>query len=110
MDLGLELRTHAGIPVIGLQGELDVHGAPKLRDSLFELMAEGHQRIVLDFSALEFIDSSGLGVILGALRRQRDHGGQLVVACATPRIVRLLEITGLSDVMSLRDSVEDAAS
>lgn len=88
-----------GRAVLAVDGELDVYTCEQLRDELLALAAAGHHRIALDLSDLDFCDSSGLGVMVGAVKRARDHGGGLTVYGADERFLRVLRITGLVRVM-----------
>jgi len=88
-----------GNAVLVVDGELDVYTCDRLRAELLALTAAGHHRIALDLSALDFCDSSGLGVLVGAVKRARDHGGGLTLFGASEQFLRVLRITGLVKVM-----------
>lgn len=106
MDLlRTEVRDEGPWRVITARGQLDVATAPDFRQTLVEAQYGGEQRVLIDLEGIEFIDSMGLGVLLGALKRARSHQGQLVVACSRPRTLRLLELTGLDQVLHLVDDV-----
>lgn len=108
MDLGLDVTEHDGVAVLGVRGEVDVSSAPRLRQALVELANEGRQRIVVDLDAVDFLDSTGLGVLVSGLKRFRTLGGDLIVACSQRRILRVFEITGLDRAFEVRDSVPAA--
>jgi anti-sigma B factor antagonist len=88
-----------GHAVLAVDGELDVYTCGQLRAELLALSAAGHHRIALDLSALAFCDSSGLGVMVGAVKRARNHGGGLSIYGAPEHLLRMLRITGLVRVM-----------
>ena len=96
--------------VVALNGEIDIHSAPRMREKLVELISQGRCRIVLDLRAVDFLDSSGLGVIVGALQRVRSAGGDLTVAGAPPQIHRVIEMSGLAGVFSMFDDVDSATT
>ena len=96
--------------VVAVAGEVDVATAPRLRKEVIELVGAGHHRMVLDLEAVDFMDSTGLGVLIGVLRRLNAVGGELRVVCATPRILDLFSLTGLDKVFDLRPSVDDAVA
>jgi anti-sigma B factor antagonist len=92
--------------VISVQGEIHVTTAPELSQRLTSAIESGERQIVLDFSAVEFIDSTGLSVLLNGLRRMSQLGGKLAVACANPTVLRLFQITkldGTFDIFATRD-------
>jgi anti-anti-sigma factor len=86
-------------PVMAVRGEVDLASAPRLAAGLSELIGRGHSLVALDLGAVEFIDSTGLGVLVGSIRRLRDDGGDLVLRAASPAVVRILEITGLGGLL-----------
>jgi anti-sigma B factor antagonist len=98
---GLDVRTDYddGRAVLAVDGELDVYTCARLRDELLALNAAGHHHIALDLSALAFCDSSGLGVLAGASKRARNHGGGLSIYGAPEHFLRVLRITGLVTVI-----------
>lgn len=110
MDLRLEVSDRDGWAVLGVTGEVDVATAPRLREQLITLVNEGRHRIVVDLSAVDFIDSTGLGVLIGALKRVRTHDGNLVLICSEPRILKVFDITGLDRVFSIHPSLDVAVA
>ncbi len=110
MDLGLELSERDGYSVLAVSGEVDVATVPRLREQLHGLVAQGDTQIVVDLDAVEFLDSTGLGVLVGALKRVRSSGGELYLVCTQPRIRKVFEVTGLTKVFSIHDSVDEAVA
>lgn len=96
--------------VVAVAGEVDVATAPRLRKETLAVLSEGHDRVVLDLEAVDFLDSTGLGVLIGVLRRINAVGGQLRLVCSTPRILDLFTLTGLDRVFDLRAGVADATA
>lgn len=94
--------------VVAVAGEVDVATAPRLRKEALAVLGEGHERVVLDLEAVDFLDSTGLGVLIGVLRRINATGGELRLVCSTPRILDLFALTGLDRVFDLRPSVAAA--
>jgi anti-sigma B factor antagonist len=108
MDLGFDVIDKDRWTVVVVRGEIDVATAPRLREELISLVNEGRLRLVVDLDSVDFIDSTGLGVLVGALKRIRTHDGELVLVCTAPRITKGFEITGLDRVFSIHDSVDAA--
>ncbi len=108
MDLSLETRDVDGVTVVTVGGEIDVYTAPKLRDKIAELVAAGRYRLVIDMQAVEFLDSTGLGVLVGGLKRVRAHEGTLELVCHQDRLLKIFRITGLAKVFVIHDSPEAA--
>ena len=88
-------------PVVRLRGELDVQTSIHLRRLLCQLLAAGDRRIVLDLTDLAFVDSAGLGVLVGGLKRARQREGDLALACPRPTVANVLDMTGLSTVFEV---------
>lgn len=91
--------------VVEVVGEVDVYTAPRLKDKLLQVERDGVHHIVVDLTQVGFIDSVGLGVLIGALRRARAGGGTLVLGGPNPRIRRILDITGLSSAFTVAQDV-----
>ncbi len=109
MELGLEVDdSRPPFTVLAVKGEIDVYCAPRLRERLVELVSEGHRQIVVDLEGVDFLDSTGLGVLVGGLKRLRTHDGDLSLVCTQPRILKVFEITGLTTVFSIATSVDEA--
>jgi anti-sigma B factor antagonist len=108
MDLIVRHFESAGVPVVSVAGELDLATAPRLRDALV-LAAIDHpgQRIAVDLDGVTMLDSAGLGVLVGALRRLTASGGDLVVVCSTPRLLDLLAQCRLDRVFEIRPRLAD---
>ena len=98
----------AGMFVVALTGEVDLYTAPELKSELLRLVAEEPERIVVDLSGATFVDSTALGVLLGAVKRLRLAGGELVIVCADLNIRRILSITLLDRAFTIYDTVDDA--
>ena len=110
MDLGLDVEDRNGFTVLSVRGEVDVYTAPRLREKLVELVSEGKYRIVVDLEGVDFLDSTGLGVLVGGLKRLRSHDGDLTLVCTQHRILKVFEITGLTKVFVIHESVDAATS
>lgn len=110
MDLGLDVTERDGCAVLAVAGEVDVATVPRLREQLHGLVAQGSNRIIVDLDGVDFLDSTGLGVLVGALKRVRSNDGELSLVCTQPRIRKVFEVTGLTKVFSLFDSVDDAVA
>lgn len=108
MDLSLVTHVVEGRAVLEVGGEIDVYTAPKLRDRITELVADGVYHLVVDLEKVEFLDSTGLGVLVGGLKKVRAHGGSLQLVCTQERLLKIFRITGLSKVFVIHDSAEGA--
>ncbi|MCI0685709.1 MAG: anti-sigma factor antagonist [Sporichthyaceae bacterium] len=110
MDLTLETRTLGDRTIVEVGGEIDVYTAPKLREQLVDLVNAGKYHLVVDMEAVEFLDSTGLGVLVGGLKRVRAHDGSLHLVCTQERILKIFRITGLTKVFPIHNTVEEAAA
>jgi anti-sigma B factor antagonist len=108
VDLSVTSREQGGRTVVVVGGEIDVYTAPVLRERLNELVAEGHHQLVVDMESVEFLDSTGLGVLVGGLKKVRQHDGSLHLVCTQEKILKVFRITGLTKVFPIHDSVEAA--
>ena len=108
-DLHLEtIGPYGDCAVIKAGGEVDVHTAPALRAGIRDLVDKGVRHVIVDASAVTFIDSTGLGVLVGGLKRLHAHEGELALATNQERIVRLCQLTGLARYFPPYKTVADA--
>lgn len=96
-------------PVLRLSGELDLSSVPDVRRSIRGLIEEGQVRFLINLSNLDFIDSSGLGVLVGGLARVREKQGEIKIVCANRRILRVFEMTRLTQLFEIYPDEEAGA-
>jgi anti-sigma B factor antagonist len=108
VDLSLETRQEGGRTIIEVGGEIDVYTAPKLRDKITELVGNGNYNLVIDMEKVEFLDSTGLGVLVGGLKKVRAHDGSMRLICNQERLLKIFRITGLAKVFVIHGSQADA--
>jgi anti-sigma B factor antagonist len=103
--LALERSGTEQNPVVAASGEIDVATSPQLREELSRMLADGPESITVDFANVTFIDSSGLGVLVGALKkvRERNDSGTIRVVHAQDAVRKVFDITGLDGLFDLRD-------
>ena len=108
-DLRLEtIGPFGDCAVLRVAGEVDVYTAPALREGLIDLLHAGARHVIVDTSEITFLDSTGLGVLVGGLKRLRAHDGSLALACGQERVTRLLDLTGLNRLFPPYPTVADA--
>lgn len=100
-EFSVEVDESGDDTVVAVRGEVDLYTAPKLRERLEGLVEADERQIVVDLAELDFIDSTGLGVLVGALKRVREYGGDMRLRNASPSTHKILEIAGLTKLFSL---------
>ena len=108
MFFALDVSERDGWQVVGVTGELELATAPRLRQQVVSLAGADCVRVILDLSGVDFIDSVGLGVVVGALKRTRGRGGDLRVVAPQERVRSLFALTRLDEIIVVADSVEAA--
>lgn len=108
MELQIETDRRGEACVVSVTGEVDIYTSPSLKTALAAAAAEDCKLIIVDLGGVGFIDSSGLGVLVGALRRAREAGGDLRVVSGHETVARILRITGLDKVFSLHATLDGA--
>jgi len=108
MELDLSASRDGDVCVVHVAGEVDVYTSPSLKAALADAMSDGCPVVIADLSKVPFIDSSGLGVLVGALRRAREAGGELHLVSADDAVVKILRITGLDKVFRLYPTLDEA--
>lgn len=107
MDLSLATHTRGEHTVVEVGGEIDVYTAPRLREQLVELSDSGCHRLIIDMEAVDFLDSTGLGVLVGGLKRVRSYDGSMAIVCNRERLLKIFRITGLNKVFPIHSSVDE---
>jgi len=108
MDLQIEVRRQKDVAVIILKGEVDAYTCARLREAMIEAIEDGGANLVVDMKNVEYIDSSGLGTLVGGLKRVSERQGTIAVVCTNPQIRKVFDITGLVKVFPIYGSEDDA--
>ncbi len=108
MNLGISRDERDGWMVLAVLGDLEMGSAPDLKRAVIAALADGADALVIDLGAVGFIDSTGLGVLIGALRRCRANGAELQLVCAEPRLRELFASVDLDRVFELHVDVAAA--
>ncbi len=108
MELSVTTSHHDDVSVVTVEGEVDVYTAAQLRQTLDQEITDGHVRLVVDLDSVTFLDSTGLGVLVGRLKLVRNDSGWLRIVCSSERILRVFRITGLDKVFGIHDTLQDA--
>ena len=107
VELSVTKQGTNDVPVVAVNGEVDVYAAPALRDGLTELLHNGSS-VVVDLSEVGFLDSTGLGALVAARTAAAERGAVLPLVCTHQRILKLFTITGLDGVFKIYDTVDAA--
>jgi len=108
VDLSLATRPEGDRTVVEVGGEIDVYTAPQLRSALNDAVADGARHLVVDMTGTEFLDSTGLGVLVGGLKRVRTMDGDLELVCSSEKILKVFRITGLTKVFTIHPTIDEA--
>ena len=108
MDLSISSESRGEVTIVHVGGEIDVYTAPMLREHLDEHIAQGRHHLVVDLESVPFMDSTGLGVLVGRLKLIRVNNGTLRLVCSSERILKVFSITGLDKVFQIFASLDEA--
>jgi anti-sigma B factor antagonist len=108
VELEVLVSREASVPVVTAIGELDAHSAPILQASLDPLSRQPGVALVVDLSGVAFIDSTGLGVLVTALKHVREGGGTLDVVASSPRVLKVFALTGMDVVIPVHATLAEA--
>lgn len=106
MNLDVSTREAGDYLVFDVKGEVDLYSAPKLKQAVYDMIDGGRTKLVLDLDALDFMDSTGLGILVASLKRVTTEGGQLKLVCNRDNILKIFKITGLDKVFDIYTTVE----
>lgn len=110
MELRVDASEHGDVTVVTLAGDIDLHTAPQLREVLDKLCIDGRRIVVVDLSAVDFLDSSALGTLVAARHSFAHEGGELRVACPQPHAQKIFRITRLAEVVPVFETVQQASA
>ena len=106
--LDIQVDRADGYTVCRPVGELDAFTVSQFRQALADLVSK--KQLVIDMSGVPFVDSAGLGALIGGIRRARELGGDVAVSCSRPTLTRLLKTTGFDRIVTVTETVEEAAA
>ncbi len=110
MNLTIDIQApEAQTRIINLEGEVDVYTSTQLKQDIAQVIEEDAKFIVLNLSKVEYLDSTGLGVLIGSLKKLREKSGNLVIVSPSVRIMRVFEITGLYKIFNIYPTESEAA-
>lgn len=110
MELSVSKTSAGDVPILAVNGEVDVYSAPALKDQIGELIQSGKSTLIVDLSGVAFLDSTGLGALVEARAATTEAGGSLPIVCNQERILKLFTITGLDGVFSIHPDISAAVA
>lgn len=109
-DFRVEMRTEGRAVIVAVAGELDLASSPELEEELDRVWESDPEQLVIDLRRLEFMDSTGLSIIVGAHQRLAEHGRSLTLVKGSPQVQRLLDLTGVAERLQLVDTPEEVVT
>lgn len=106
-DFRVEVRTEGGAAIVAVSGELDLASSPELEQQLEQVFKGDPEQLVIDLRGLEFMDSTGLSIIVGAHQRLAEDGRALSLVRGSAQVQRLLDLTGVADRLRMVDTPEE---
>ena len=109
MDIKIDTRSLEGkAQVVEIQGEIDVYTSPKVKEIITELIEKESFNLIINLEGVRYIDSTGLGVLIGALKKVREKEGCINLVCNNPQIKKIFNITGLVKIFGIFKNEEEA--
>jgi anti-sigma B factor antagonist len=108
MDFSVAHHLHEKLTIVTVGGELDVFTSPKLREALLDVVENGGRHLIVDLSDVEFLDSTGLGVLVGVHHRLQAQDGSMSFVGASERLLRVFHVTRLDKIFTVYPSLDDA--
>lgn len=104
--LNAHVKEVGGVPVVELEGEIDLSTSSIFKETVYQVIESGHDDVIIDLNGLEFMDSTGLGVLVAALKKTSMVGGSIRLICNKRNILKVFTITGLDKVFSIYDNLQ----
>lgn len=108
MELAVQVDEQGGWAVVRVHGDVDMTTAPRLREQVIRVVVDGQPQVILDLDGVDFIDSTGLGVVVGLLKRTRSQGGDLRLVSTRSGLRKVLELTALDQALPMAATVDAA--
>ena len=108
MDVSVHTEVHGDVVVVKVAGEIDVYTAASLREKLADLIDADHTDVIVDLTGVTFMDSTGLGVLVGALKKVRGYGGRLQLVIDQEKVIKVFRITALTQVFTIHETLDAA--
>jgi anti-sigma B factor antagonist len=105
ITLEIIIREAGSVPILELAGEIDLSTSPKLKQAVYEIIESGNKNIVLDLSRVKFMDSTGLGTLVAALKKTSMQGGTVKLICSNKALLKTFNLTGLDKVFLIYDNL-----
>lgn len=110
MHLDIDVAKHHGFTVLSPRGDVDVATAARLKEAVTEVLLAGDLDVMVDLENVDFIDSTGLGALVGGRRRALALNGSFALICAEQHLLKVFRLTGLDKVLAISGSVEEATA
>ena len=107
VTLEIRIRKAGVVPILELEGEVDLSTSPRLKQAVYNLIEAGNKNIVLDLSGVKFMDSTGLGTLVGALKKTSMQSGTVKLICPSKNILKTFTLTGLDKVFLIYDNLRE---
>ena len=108
MELSVTSHDRGDLTIVVVEGEVDVYTASVLREKLVDVIDADHADVIVDLTGVGFLDSTGLGVLVGALKKIRGFGGRLQLVIDQEKVMKVFRITALTQVFTIHETLEDA--
>lgn len=102
MNLQIEKEMAEGLTTLYLSGEVDVYTAPELKEALYALVQQEHHKVILDLKNVQYMDSTGLGIIIGAIKLSKQMQSSITLQHPSQQLQRLFNITGVADIVHVK--------
>ena len=102
MALEITLQAIDSKAIVHIEGEIDVSNASEVRDALDNALADGYKEVEADFSEVDYIDSTGIGVLVGVAHRAQESGSMLIVARPQKNVERVFTLLGVEKDLNVR--------
>jgi len=103
-----EVTSQDDAAIVKLAGEIDMNHSPAMHQALLEVLKSQPRRLIVDLADVSYMDSSGVGTLVDALRRVHGYGGKMALVAVAPRVLSVLQITKLDQFFEIHSTVQEA--
>lgn len=115
MESHLEIEVNArpagnNLYLVEVSGEIDLYTGPRVKDCIHDLIDQENYNLIVDLEDVRYMDSTGLGILMSALKRVEEKGGRIVIVCNNARVMKIFKLTGFVHTFSIFDTEEEAVA
>lgn len=110
LEIEVSARPVGNAYLVEVSGEIDLYTGPRVKDCIHDLIDQEHYNLIVDLENVRYMDSTGLGILMSALKRVEEKGGRIVIVCNNARVLKIFKLTGFVHTFSIFNTEAEAVA